>query len=292
VGIFNILAQGFGTAARKVRLAFYLWLAHLALAVLLIAPAYFIFQKEFARSLMGGQLFSGVDVLWLGDLIYRYQSLGPVFLGWLLVTAAFYVVVRVFLNGGVIGRLTSGPGRVVLRDFFQNGAAYFWRLARVFLISVVGYLIVLGGLGRLVGIPFHAWTKNASTQWTILTASTLRLLVFLLLLSIVKMFFDYVKVILIAEDKRGAVRMTLKNFGFVGRRFLKVWGIFLMVGALFLALSAVYLLVGRLIPRAGGGWAAALFLWQQVYVFAAGWVAVLFFATEYHVWRTQQFTRT
>lgn len=291
MGIIGILAQGFETAVRKVRLAVVLWLANFVFAVLLVAPVYFIFQKDFGHSLMGGKLLSGVDALWLGDLIYEYQNLGPVFLGWLLVVAVVWAAARIFLNGGVIGRLAAGHGPVTLSDFFENGAGYFWRLVRVFLISVVGNLLVFAVVGRLIGVPFRLWMKDASTQWTTLTASMLRLLVFLLLFSVVKLFFDYVRVVIVAEDLRGAVRTTLKNFGFVGRRFFRVWAIFLVVGILFLAVTAVYLVIGRALPRSGAGWGLVLFLWQQVYVFAAGWVGVLFFATEYHYWKTQQVIR-
>jgi hypothetical protein len=291
VGIIGILVQGFGTAIRKVRLAVYLWLANFVLGALLVAPLYFLFQKDLAHSLMGRKLFAGAGTLWMGDFVYRYQNLGPVFLGWSLVIAVVYLAVRIFLNGGVIGRMASGHVGVTLRDFFANGAEYFWRLARVFLITVVGYLLVFGVLGRLIRVPFGLWMKDASTQWTTLTASTLRLLVFLLILSVVKLFFDYVKVVLVAEERQGAVRATLGNFRFVGRRFFKVWAIFLIVGVLFLAVTAVYLVVGRLLSRTGAGWGAVLFLWQQAYVFAAGWVGVLFFATEYHVWRSQQIVR-
>jgi hypothetical protein len=291
VGIIGILAQGFGTAVRKVRLGVYLWAANLVLGGLLVAPIYFIFRKEFAHSLMGERLFAGVDVLWIGDLVYRYQGLGTVFLGWALVIAVVYLAVRIFLNGGVIGRLASGEARLTLRDFFANGAEYLWRLGRVFLITIVGYLLVFGVLGRLISVPFGLWMKDAATQWTTLTASMLRLLVFLLVLSVIKLFFDYVKIILVAEERRSAVGATLGGFRFVGRRFLKVWAIFLAVGVFFLAVTAVYLAVGRLLPKAGAGWGAVSFLWQQAYVFAAGWVGVLFFATEYHVWRSQQVVR-
>jgi hypothetical protein len=291
MSIFGILAQGFETAVRRAKLAVYLWLTHLVFGALLVAPLYFIFQKEFSRSLMGGKLLSGPEALWLGDFIFEYQNLGPVFLGWLLVIAVLYAVARIFLNGGVVGRLAAGHGPTTLRDFFESGAEYFWRLARVFLVSVLGYILVFAVAGSLLGLPFRPWMKNASTQWTTLIASALRLLAFLLLFSIVKLFFDYVKVILVAEDKRGALRTTLGSFGFVGRGFFKVWSIFLIAGMLFIAVTAVYLVVGRLLPRSGAIPALALFLWQQVYVFAAGWLGVLFFATEYHYWKAQQVIR-
>jgi hypothetical protein len=107
------------------------------------------------------------------------------------------------------------------------------------------------------------------------------LLVFLLLFSIVKMFFDYVKVALVADDSRQAVRTTLRNFGFLGRRFFRAWALFLIVGLLFVFSTLVYLAVAKILPKTGLG-PMLLFLWQQAYVLVRLWTGVLFFATEYH----------
>jgi hypothetical protein len=109
----------------------------------------------------------------------------------------------------------------------------------------------------------------------------LRLLVFLLLFSIVKMFFDYVKVALVADDSRKAFRATLRNFRFLGRRFFKAWALFLIVGLLFVLTTLVYLAVAKALPKAGLG-PVLLFLWQQAYFLVRLWTGVLFFATEYH----------
>ena len=169
----------------------------------------------------------------------------------------------------------------LLRDFFGDCGRYFGRFFRVFLLSLVAYFLVLGILGRFVSIPFRVWSKGASTQWTTLISSSLRLLVFLLLFSIVKMFFDYVKVSLVADDSRKAVGATLRNFGFLGRRFFKAWALFLIVGLLLVFSTLAYLVVAKTIPKTGLG-PVLLFIWQQAYFLVRLWTGILFFATEYH----------
>jgi hypothetical protein len=281
MGIVKIFGQGLATTARRGKLLAFLWPVYLLFALFVMAPFYVLLQSHFSRSLLGEKLFAGVDMLWIGDLVYKYQELPPLVIGWLLGTSLLFLVLLAFLNGGIVGRIAAAEEKVTLRDFFGDCGRYFGRFFRVFLLSLVGYFLVLGILGRFVSIPFRVWSKGASTQWTTLISSSLRLLVFLLLFSIVKMFFDYVKVALVADDSRKAVRATVRNFGFLGKRFFKAWAIFLIVGLLFVFSTLVYLAVAKALPKAGLG-PIVLFLWQQAYFLVRLWTGVLFFATEYH----------
>ena len=281
MGIGKIFSQGLAATARKGKLIAFLWLVYFVFALFVVAPFHSLLQSHFSRSLLGEKLFAGADMLWIGDLVYKYQELPPLIIGWLLGTSLLFLVLLAFLNGGIIGRIAAAEEKVTLRDFFGDCGRYFGRFFRVFLLSLVGYFLVLGILGRFVSIPFRLWSKGASTQWTTLISSSLRLLVFLLLFSIVKMFFDYVKVALVADDSRKAVRATLRNFGFLGKRFFKAWTIFLIVGLLFVFSTLVYLAVAKALPKAGLG-PVVLFFWQQAYFLVRLWTGVLFFATEYH----------
>jgi hypothetical protein len=281
MGIVKIFSQGLATTARKGKLLAILWPVYLLFALFVVAPFYVLLQSHFSRSLLGEKLFAGVEMLWIGDLVYKYQELPPLVIGWLLGTSLLFLVLLAFLNGGIIGRIAAAEEKVTLRDFFGDCGRYFGRFFRVFLLSLVGYFLVLGILGRFVSIPFRVWSKGASTQWTTLISSSLRLVVFLLLFSIVKMFFDYVKVALVADDSRKAVRATLRNFRFLGRRFFRAWALFVIVGLLFVLSTLVYLAVAKALPKGGLG-PIVLFLWQQAYFVVRLWTGVLAFATEYH----------
>ena len=282
MGIFKIFGKGFVTANKKAKMLVYLWLVNFLFSLILVAPFYSLLQKDFSRSLIGERLIQGIDMLWLGDLVYKYQDVASLFLGWTLVPAILFLLLYIFLNGGIIGRIVAGEEKVNFSSFFGDCGKYFWRFLRVFLISLIGYILVVGILGRVISALTKALTKNASTQWTLIIASFLRLLILLLLFSVIKMFFDYVKVGLAAEQSKKALRGTLLNFAFLGKRFFKAWGLFLLVGLMFIALSVIYLAVARILPKTGLIPMIIVFLWQQAYILAKAWTAVLSFSTEYH----------
>jgi hypothetical protein len=287
MGTIKIFGQALRTTARKARLLAFLWVIYSVFALAVVAPFYFLLQSQFSRSLLGDRLLAGADLLWIGDLVYRYQEIPPLIMGWLLGTALLFLVLSTFLNGGVIGRIADSDGKLTFAVFFGDCGRHFGRFFRVLLLSLVGYVLVFAVLGRFVSLPFRAWSKGASSEWTTLTSSSLRLLVFLLLFSIVKMFFDYVKVRLVVEDSRKAVRAMLRNFRFLGRRFFGAWALFLVTGLVLVLFTLAYLLVAKTIPKTGAG-PLLLFLWQQAYFLAKLWTEVLFFATEYHFLKAQQ----
>ncbi len=286
---FKIFGRGFLTAGRKARLAVYLWLANFLFSLVLVVPFYSLLQRDLARSLAGEKLFQGQDLLWLGDLVYKYQNVFPLIPGWLAVPAIFYLILQIFLNGGVLGRVSVGE-RVNLPAFLSDSARCFRRFFRVFLISIVGYGLVFGLLGRGLSALFKVWIESASTEWTTMAASFLRLILFLLLFSIVKMLFDYIKVSLVVEESKKTLRATLANIKFLGRRFFKAWGLFLLVGLVFVGLSIGYYLGAKLIPPDGTIPFVILFIWQQVYILALSWTAVLFFSTEYEFFKAHKYS--
>jgi hypothetical protein len=285
--IIKLFGQGFGAAARKGRMLVLLWFIYLLFSLLVVAPFYFLLESQLSRSLLGERLFGGDGLLWLGDLIYKFQDIPPLLSGCMIGTSILFLLFLVFLNGGIIGRIAAGEEKLTLGNFFGDCGRYFGRFFRVLLVSLVGYLLIFGILGRFISIPFRIWSKGAATQWTTLLSSSFRLVLLLLLFSIVKMFFDYIKITLVAEDSRKTIRATLRNFGFLGRRFFKAWSLFLLVGLLFVISTIVYLAVAKALPKAGLG-PLLLFLWQQVYIAVRLWITILFFTTEYSFLKSQR----
>lgn len=285
MAILKYFSYGLKTANKKWKMVVYLWFMNFMFALLMVTPFYFLFQKDFSRSLMGDQMARGFDLLWFGDLIYRYKDFYASLLGWLLLPAIFFLLLFVFLNGGIMGRIVAEEESLNLTRFFADCGKYFFRFFRVFLISLIGYLIVFGLFFRAISFLFQLWTKNAASEWPLIFAANLKFLVMILLFSIVRMFFDYVRVRLVVEESKKAIRATILSFSFVGKRFLKAWILYLLVGLVALILGLIYLVVSQIFPSTGPLW-VVLFIWQQIYILSKMWTRVLFFSTEYHFYKT------
>ena len=83
--ILNTFEKGFQTTNKRLRMVVYLWLINFVYSVLIVTPVYFLIKKDLSRSLMTDQVVKGTDLLWLGDVIYKYQDIFPALVGWFLI---------------------------------------------------------------------------------------------------------------------------------------------------------------------------------------------------------------
>jgi len=284
MGIFKIFGKGVQTAARNSKLAAYLWVINFVFASMIIAPLFLLIQKDFGHSLLGETL-RNLGFTWLGDLVYKYQNIPQAIAGWFLIPTLLFGFLYIFLNGGIIGRVAAEGEKVTLQNFFRDCGRYFWRFLLVFVITVIGYLLVFGILFRLIGAAFKPWIENASNEMPTIIASNLRTLVFLLIFTIVQMYFDYIKVSLVTRDSKKVMSTAASTLGFIGRRFFKAWILYLLVGILFVGATILYFLVGKILPKEGLAAFLIAFVWGQAYIWLRIWIKVLFFSTESHFFK-------
>lgn len=282
--IARLFKRSVNTTLIKSRMAVYLWLFNIMFSLLIAAPFYFLIRNEASRSLMGDQLVRGVDFYFLGDLIAKYADTGALLSGGIILPVLFFILLSLFFNGGIIGRLFAQTEKPSLKDFLSDGARYYIRFFRVFLISLFVYALVFGLLYRMIGGIFEVWTKNAVSERPLIWAANLKFIILLLLFSIVRMFFDYVRIRLVAEDSKKTIRATLLTFGFVFKRFFKAWGLYITAALVTLGFGVIYLLGLKVIPNSGILF-IVLLLWQQIYVISKMWTKILFFSGEYHLFK-------
>ncbi len=283
--ILSFFKQGLKTTNKRWKMVIYLWLINFIFSILMITPFYFLLRQEFSHSLMGDRVYHGFDLLWFGDLAFKYKSFYTPLLGWLLVPGLFYLLFFVFLNGGILGRIAASEEELSFKNFLADCSQYFFRFFRVFLLSIVGYLLVLVLLFRVISAFFSLWTKNAPSEWPLIYASNFKFLIAILLFSIVRMFFDYVRVRLVVEGSKKTIRATILNFSFLGRRFFRAWALYLLVGVVVVILGLVYLGLWRFFPQSGV-FLIGFFIIQQLYLLSRMWTRLLFFSTEYHFFKT------
>jgi hypothetical protein len=279
--IIKIIEKGFQTTNKRLRMIVYLWLINFVFSVLIVTPVYFLIKKDLSRSLMSDQILKGAGLLWLGDIIYKYKDMLPALAGWFLIPSIFFMLLYIFLYGGIIGRVVAQDEKINLTSFISDCGKHFFPFLRVFLISIVAYLVVFGGIQSIICALFNLWKKGASTEWPLIFSSILEFLILVLLFSIVRMFFDYVRVRLVVEKSKKTIRATLLNFAFIGKRFFKAWSLYLLIGLISAVFGVVYLAIYQPLPKVGV-LLIVVFIWQQMYVLSRMWTKILFYSTEYH----------
>lgn len=278
--IGKLFIRGLRLCFRKRRLAARLWAVNFLFSLFAVAPLIFLIHDHLAHSFSGRHVLQKLDVFWLGDFSYRFMSAAPAFTGSALLAVILYLILAVFLNGGIIGCLNRADARTTLADFFHDCGLYFWRFFRLLLLSIPVYLLVMGVFFRLIVAALKILDRRATTEWPALIISNARILALILLLGLVAMFFDYVKIGLVTGARKKALKETWLTLKFVGRRFGKAWGLYLLSGLVFVMLTLIYLEIARLLPKNRPLLVLLVFLWQQFYMLGRQASKLLFFSTE------------
>ena len=279
MGNFKILIKGMILSYQKRRLAVRLWAINLIFSLFAVGPLFFLMMKHMSHSFSGEHALQKLDLFWLADFAYRFMNITPALLGLALLTVVLYLLLAIFLNGGIIGCLNSPEAKTTLADFFHDCGLYFWRFFRLFLLSIPVYLAVLGIFYQLIKAFLEIFNLRAATEWPALIVSNLRLLTLVLLLTVVAMFFDYVKIGLVTSGRKKVLKETWLTLKFIWRRFFKAWGLYLLAGLVYVLLTLTYLEIARLIPKNRPLLVLLVFLWQQIYILCRQVSKLLFYAS-------------
>jgi hypothetical protein len=193
--------------------------------------------------------------------------------------AATYVIVWLFLAGGIIDRYARDRATGA-HGFFSASGGYFVRFVRLATVMAVVYGLLFGVL--------HPWmfdrlytrlVRNVNVERTAFLIRASLYLVFGLLLAAANMIFDYAKVRAVVEDRRSALGAVAAAIHFVRRHAAAAVGVYAMNVVVFGLTLAVYAVVA---PRAGGTGAMMWigFAIGQLYVLLRLWVKLTFWASE------------
>ncbi len=285
MGILNAFKKGFVITGKKSKLILYLWAVNIAFALLLTIPFFQFVSRGLSSSVMGDAVFKNVSFLWIGDVIYQAMEKGYLLSAGILIPALLFLVLYIFLNGGIVGRLVENGEPVILKTFFSDCGAYFWRFFKLFLISIPVYALVIGITTGITGAILNIFTENAATAWPGLFAKNIKMIVFLLSFSLVNMLMDYTKIGIVVRQETAVFKEWWNTVKFIKRHFWKTWGLYLVLGILFLIVSLLYLEIERFIPGHSTMLLLLLFLWHQVYMVAKLWFKLNFFGSQIEIYR-------
>ncbi len=278
--IMKLFIEGLLLSLRKQRLAVRLWAFNVTFSLLIVMPLIVTIHGHLAHSFAADSMRQRLDIFWLTDFSYRYLDAAPAFLGLALTGVVLYLFLSVFLNGGIIGSLNRPETKTTPGDFYHDCGLYFWRFFRLCLLAVPVYLLVLGVFYRLIVSLLEIFNHRATTEWPALIIRNARILTLILLLSLIAMFFDYIKIALVTRGRKRVLRETWLTLKFLKRRFFKAWGLYLLAGLVFILLTVAYLEIARMLPKNRPLLLILVFLWQQIYILGRQAIKVLFFATE------------
>lgn len=223
--------------------------------------------RTFSHEILG---FGGTMAI-LSDLIDRVP-LNPTLAG----AAAAYVVLWIFLSGGILDRLARGrPVRTAA--FFSACGVFFVRFLRLGAVVGAAYWALFHWLHPyLFGSLYDRLTRDLTVERDAIVIRSVLYAAFLAVIACVSLIADFAKVRAVVEDRRSMLAAIAASVRFVRRRFVRTVGLYLLNAVAFLVILRLWLQVAP--SAAAAPWVALLA--AQAYLLARVWAKLAFAASE------------
>jgi hypothetical protein len=180
---------------------------------------------------------------------------------------AAYLLAWLFVSGGILDRYARGRS-IGGYGFFAASGTFFLRFLRLGVAMALAYWFLFAYVHTWL---FDRWYVNATRDLAAeRTAFYWRLLmyaIFVALLTLATVVFDYAKVRAVVEDRRSMMGAILAAIRFIARHPRRVVTVVLLNALLFVVVAGVWALIA---PGAGGSGASmwAVVVASQCYIVA------------------------
>ena len=266
LGAWGAWLDGLNRVKRAPWLVIGVWLS----TILVALPLTLVLQEQIGAHLgssMAAQAAAdGVNYDWWNEFLAQTSGVGasfvPAILGFAVVmknlstvadvspmpmviaiAVSMYLLVSMFLAGGVIDRLARdhdlGAGA-----FFSACGVYFVRFIRLGVIAALVYWVLFG--------PYHTWlfddvypvlTENVTVERTAFFIRLGLYAAFLVPLYAFNILFDYAKIRAVVEDRRSMLGAIVASWRFVRRNAIAVGVVYKINILVFLLVIGLYYLI-------------------------------------------------
>jgi hypothetical protein len=175
--------------------------------------------------------------------------------GALAATVGTYLLLQIFVTGGIIDRFARGA-RAGAAGFLGACGVAFPRLLRLAAVAFCGYAFLFGALhGWLLTAVYGRLTMNLTVERRAFAIRLGLTVLFALLLAAVNLVLDFAKIRLVVEDRRSALGALAAAARFVGRHPGATIGLYLLNTLVFAAVLGLYAAVAP--GAAVSGWTLA-----------------------------------
>lgn len=223
----GLVSEGFSLLWRRQGVLWWLFVVNIVCGALGTVGAMLALNRALGHSLAGQQLTNGFELGMFAELFRVPQvSLIRASTGSYLFAFVFFLFM-LFVTGGILEcyrqdrKLTTG-------EFFGASGAFFWRMVRLLLLSIIPFVAVMmiyQGLSKAadrIGDRAIADQVGIFLGWGAMA-------IFLLLALVVRLWFDVAQVRAVARNERGMWRDTWKAFRLSFHELPRLWWMYVRI---------------------------------------------------------------
>ena len=239
--------KGWKNIIRNKRLVLIWYLANFMLALLAALPIPEFLGNTVGHSLSLGRSVEDFDFIFINEMMNEYGDLIRSILSQSLWMILLFLLVAIFLLGGVLTVFKLDEDRFSINAFLKGCAKYFWRLLRLaiyFLIIHGVALVIFFGIFSSMCDGLNPFNMESEKQ--ILDALTILVPIYIFVFTVISLIHDYAKIHVVHRSPRFLFKPFFEAFDLVFRNFGKFFFLYLLNILTFLACLGIYWLISSL----------------------------------------------
>jgi hypothetical protein len=158
--------------------------------------------------------------------MFKEYGKGVDLLGLVFPISILYIVISIFLTGGVYWLFYTNS-EFKLSEYFYQCVNYFSRFLKLFFVSAIFYIGCIVIFAFLNPLIFNLTKDTVTEIWPVIL-TFVQVVIFFILISLVLMVFDYAKILLIDESTTGVFAAAIEAIKFFMMNIFKTIGIFII----------------------------------------------------------------
>ena len=273
--VLKIYRNGVREATSRPKMVLLLWFFNFLFGFFIFYLLYNRLSEALSQSTISEGMLSKMNYHFVFEfLTYHGQALSTI-RNAALVLIGVYILVSIFLLGGILHSLVETQKTSFLPRFFQGCAKFFGRFFRLFVYSLIlwfAFVVFMFILSLVVSALTGKGANEQLTFYLLLVEAAIALFS----IFFINMIQGYARIRIVTEDSRHVFRSLLQSIEFVFKRLggtLSLYYLFVLTG---LALIVVYWLLKSVLPFSSAVAILIMFLVYQIFIISQGWLRVAF----------------
>lgn len=246
-----------------------LYAFNVGFAIVAAFPLNNYLQSTVAHTLSIQESLKGFNYAIISDFLNEYGTGLAVVFNQSLLILLLFLLVSIFLTGGILNVIKYYPARFESGLFWQGCIKYFWRLFRL-----TFYFLIVQGLVLFIAYKVYTFFSGGinffelESDKQLIDAFKIVFPFYLFLVMLLFLIQDYIKIHLIHEEKYLLTKPIWKSVVLVFKNFLPFFVLYLFNLITFLLLFGAYWFISELFQTETLGMIILVFAISQVSIIA------------------------
>jgi hypothetical protein len=260
------------------------WGINTVFAILLTGPIFLFLRESLQHSVQAEKLIEGFDYLWFLELNYVFSEIIKALPTILVMAGIIFLLVQVFLSGGIYQILSGEARKNLFIDFFYGCVRYFYRFFKIFLISVICYI----GL-YFVNIIYLNYIDilsiNSESEFLIILFNLLRYFTIIILFGTLNLIFDYVRIRIVIYQNYNVLKDLWLSFKLIVKKFWRVSILFWFFVSFGFLIFIIHTQLDNYFNPTNYIYIFIIFIMHQIYIITKIWIKIFFISSQMEFYR-------